>query len=86
MKSMANPHPKHMSYSAKQFAELQRNPTTSNVASVQHFEGGRRPQGLMASNRGSANINWESSSVNSGEGSLAGYQKSNRGTLLDTGF
>ena len=35
---MANPHPKHMSYSAKQFAELQRNPTTGNVASTQSYE------------------------------------------------
>lgn len=38
MKSMANPHPKHMSYSAKQFAELQRNPTTGNVSSTQSYE------------------------------------------------
>jgi len=86
MGKMAQPNPVKMGISANQFAKLQHTPVSQGVASIQHFEGGRRPQSQMASNRGSANVNWESSSVNSGEGSLAGYQKSNRGTLLETGF
>ena len=86
MGKMAQPNPPKMGPSANQFAKLMNTPVSQNVASVQHFEGGKRPQSAMSTNRGSANVNWESSSVNSGEGSLAGYQKSNRGTLLETGF
>ena len=83
---MAHPNPVKMGISAIQFAKLQHAPVSQAVASVQHFEGGRRPQALMSANRGSANINWLSSEVSSGEGSLAGYQLRNRGTLLETGF
>jgi len=86
MQKMAQPNPPKMAISANQFAKLMHTPVSQGVASVQHFEGGRRPQGFMASNRGSANVNWLSSEVNSGEGSLAGYQLRNRGTLVDTGF
>ena len=86
MQSMAQPHPAHMALSAKAFAKLQHTPVSQNVASVQHYEGPTRLQSLQKANQGSANVNWESATVNKGEGSLAGYQLRNRGTLLETDF
>jgi len=83
MQSMAHPNPPKMS--ASQFAKII-SPVSQNVADVHHFEGRTRTQSLMKSNTGSANITWESADVNRGPGSLAGYQLSNRGTLVDTGF
>ena len=86
MGKMAQPNPPKMAISANQFAKLMHTPVSQGVASIQHFEGGRRPQSQMAENMGSANVNWESSSVNSGEGAVAGYQLRNRGTLLKMDF
>ena len=86
MQKMSQPNPPKMAISANQFAKLMHSPASQSVASTQHYEGPTRLQALQRSNQGSANVNWESATVNRGEGSLAGYQKSNRGTLLETGF
>jgi hypothetical protein len=61
--------------------------TSAHVISTHGFESrGGSVKGLSAINQTSAPLNWESSSVNKGEGHLAGLQKGNLRSYFDTGF
>lgn len=61
-------------------------PAFEGVKDVHHFEAkSAHPQSANNQNQTSAAVNWESKTVHR-EGGLAGLGKSNRGTLLDTGF
>ena len=82
MKSMANPHPKHMNYSAKQFAELQRNPTTSGVASTQSYEvTGPGAQSQSRLNRGSNTFVFTNQQISQERGRPNALSKETTGTV-----
>lgn len=56
------------------------------VHDVAYFKGSGSTPSHMTGTMGSSPLMWESKTVNRGAGHIAGYGKSNRGTLFETEF
>jgi hypothetical protein len=81
--------PQHSALPQRSYAEVLggANTASSHVTSLAQFkQRGARPLSLMKETATSSPLIWQSKDVNAGEGHIAGLNKTNRGTALETGF